>query len=122
MTKGISVIRAERRDASVVKVLFREIEAESQPGKPAAQVEAELGFDKALSRFDFVISDCFWVLLAQIDGKAVGYATLSRIPKPDARVGVLYLDELHVLRPYRRRGVATALIREAETVAREIGA
>lgn len=120
--QSIEIIRVKPEHAPLVKTLFRQIEAEAQPDNPAAPDLAESGFDRARASYDFLGSDACWLLLALRDGEAVGYATLVRIPKADARVAVLFLDELYVLERFRRHGVATALIHQGEAIAREIGA
>lgn len=119
---AIRVIRARPSDLPLVKSLFRSIERESQPDNPDAMDRAEAGLDMSLGEFDFLSSDWFWLLLALRDGTAAGYATLVRMPKADARVAALYLDELHVLREHRRRGVASALLSEATRIAKEVRA
>lgn len=113
----IQVIRAGREDVAELRSLFRHIAAESQPSNPEAQGAAESGFDRSLACFDFLASDSFWVLVARVAGEPVGYATLIRMPKADSRIAALYLDELHVLQLHRRRGGASALIREAQSIA-----
>ena len=117
----VSVIRADAKDTSCVIGLFREIEAEEEPNHPEAQELAEKEFNQSLMYFNFLQSDSFWVLLGQRDGKTVGYATVVRIPKVDARLGVLYVDEVYVLKPYRRKEVGTALFQEIYRMAQAFG-
>jgi ribosomal protein S18 acetylase RimI-like enzyme len=55
-------------------------------------------------------------------GKGItGYAVAVRIPKLDARMGFLFVDELYVLPSYRRRGVARRMISHVQSLAREEG-
>jgi len=57
-------------------------------------------------------------LVAELDGKVVGH--LDVIITDELPLGhFLYLDVLGVHQAYRRRGVATALTREAERLARD---
>lgn len=61
-------------------------------------------------------------LLAEIDGRAAGFACLRIVaclcsPEPHAELTELYVDPAH-----RRRGVARALIARAEQLARAGGA
>jgi GNAT superfamily N-acetyltransferase len=51
----------------------------------------------------------------------VGYLTAVRIPKPDQRIGVLYIDELRVLTAYRRRGIGSALVQEVCDLGYDLG-
>jgi len=99
--------------------LMRAIEAERLPDDPDASERAEAEVRLSLSRFDFTQPGSCRMLLAMVDDAAAGYALVVRIPKPDARVGFLFVEELYVLGAYRRAGVASALLRECETVARE---
>jgi len=119
---GIQIIRASSEDIDDIKSLFREMAAESHPDSPGAGQSAEAGLDRSLARFDFLGSDSFWFLLARLDGVPAGYATLVRVPKADQRVATLNLNELHVLEAHRRRGVASAIMREAQAIGEEIGA
>lgn len=57
-------------------------------------------------------------LVAEIDGKVVGH--LDMIFSDELPLGrFIYLDVLMVHKDYRRRGVATSLIKEAERLARK---
>lgn len=97
--------------------LFRAIEAEARPEDPTAPDRAEAELRQSLAHYDFTRSDAFWLLLAELEGHVVGYAAVVRIPKGDARHGFLYVDELHVLQAYRRRGVATQLLKAVRDLA-----
>ncbi len=59
-------------------------------------------------------------MLARLDGNLVGYLTAVRIPKADDRIGVLYIDELYVLKAYRRRGVGSTLGQEICKIGQEL--
>lgn len=91
------------------------------PDDSAAPDRAEAGVNASRARYDFTQSDSCWVLLARVDDAPAGYALVVRIPKSDARVGFLCVDELYVLTLYRRMGVASALLQHIETMARELG-
>jgi ribosomal protein S18 acetylase RimI-like enzyme len=56
-----------------------------------------------------------------VDGQPAGAAVAVRVPKLDGRRGFLFLDELAVLPEHRRRGVAQALLRQVEALARGLG-
>lgn len=62
-------------------------------------------------------------LVAVAGGEVVGYTNLLWEPgyEPFRAEGVPEINDLNVTEEWRRRGVATALIREAERIAREAG-
>lgn len=62
------------------------------------------------------------IFLAEVDGAAAGMVGLRLIPFALAPTPYAELTELFVDEPYRRRGVATALVAHVERVAREAGA
>ncbi len=65
----------------------------------------------------------FFILAAEGPSETLrGYLTASFIPKPDHRQGTLFVDELWVAPPYRRLGIARALLAETVNLGREIGA
>jgi aminoglycoside 3-N-acetyltransferase I len=82
---------------------------------------AVAGLRAARARYDLLASDSFWLLLARVDGEPAGLAAVARLPKADARAGFLFVDELNVLPEFRRRGVATALLRHTLAFAAELG-
>jgi ribosomal protein S18 acetylase RimI-like enzyme len=84
----------------------------------AAAVE---GLRAARERYDLLRSDSFWLLAARVDGQPAGLAAVARLPKADARVGFLFVDELWVLPAYRRQGVASALLRHIIALASDLG-
>jgi ribosomal protein S18 acetylase RimI-like enzyme len=99
--------------------LFRAIAAQSNPQDPSAGDNAEAGFRQSLGHYDLTGSDAIWVLLAWVNAQLAGYTVAVRIPKLDSRHGFLFVDELHVLAPYRRKGVATRLLEAVGELARE---
>lgn len=101
--------------------LFRAIAAESSPQAQSAVEDAEAGFRQSLAHYDLTGSDAIWLLLARVNTQLAGYAVAVRIPKLDTRHGFLFVDELHVLDTYRRRGVATRLLEAVGKLAREAG-
>ncbi len=114
----VRVIRASWGDLNPIHTLLA-ADAEEQARSRAAAV---LGFDDALSHFDFLRSDSFWLLIGYYEGRPAGWLSAARIPKGDSRKAFIFVDELWVLQVYRRRGVATALLNEITAVGREIGA
>jgi len=71
-----------------------------------------------LKEYKVLDSDTFFIYAAKVDARLVGYITAAIIPKPDPRLGMLYVDELWVAEPYRQGGIATLLMNEALSIAR----
>jgi len=117
----ISIVRATAEDLNDLEGLVARIEAEDHPDDPQAAAHAPAGMAKSLSRYDALSSDSAWFLIAYRGGQPVGLAVLTRVPKLDARVGFLYLDELHVLPEHRRCGIGRALMQAAADLTRELG-
>jgi ribosomal protein S18 acetylase RimI-like enzyme len=101
--------------------LLRAIASQESPDDPLAADRAEAGLAASCAAFDWTRSDSTWILLAYVEGEPAGYAVICRIPKADERAGFLFVDALHVLRAYRRRGVARALLARVDEMARELG-
>ena len=117
----VSVAEVTAANLPAFLTLMGDIEAKRLPADPDASARAEAEARLSLSRFDFTRSTACRVLLASVGASAAGYALVVRIPKADARVGFLYVDELYVLALYRRMGVAAALLAQCESVARDWG-
>jgi ribosomal protein S18 acetylase RimI-like enzyme len=62
------------------------------------------------------------VLVAEIEGEAVGFASLRLIPYLSDDAPYAELTELYVADTHRRRGIGHALLERAEALARERGA
>lgn len=119
--KNVTVKRLRAAEAEQAKVLTRRIETESQPDNPDAPFWAEVGFENCRAEFDFLCSDSFWFLVAEIGGELVGYTTAARIPKASGLMGTLYIDELYVMSTHRRGGIGSALVAEVHRIAKELG-
>ncbi len=106
---SIAVRRATAADRDDLLNLWAAGEAESGRGAQACADE------------DFLAWEGFWVLLACVDGEPAGFAHVCRIPKPDARRGFLFVDELFVHPVHRRKGVAMALLSRVVEMSAELG-
>jgi ribosomal protein S18 acetylase RimI-like enzyme len=120
-TPELRIVRADRRHLADLSDLLERIEAEDHPDEPAKAQAAVPGLQESLHHFPSFPSDCTWPLIAYVGDQPAGLAVLARVTKLDARRGFLYLDELHVLEPYRRRGIGTALLEASFALARELG-
>jgi ribosomal protein S18 acetylase RimI-like enzyme len=109
-----------KSDLPKLEQLWRDIEREEHPGDGEAQERAVQEARLSLSVFDYLDSDSFWIFAAEADHRYVGYAAAARIPKADARVGFLYIDELYVLADYRNRGHATRIMETAMSHAKSL--
>ena len=92
---------------SVVRLL----QAETREGEyPALAGQVEAWVSDGREAHDFMQSESYWLLVTRKANDLVGHAAVARIPKLDPRRGTLYLDELYVLKDFRRQGAATALV------------
>ena len=120
-TSDLRIVRANEHHLDDLAGLLEQIEAEDHPDDPAKAQAAIPGLRESLQHFPSLSSDCTWVLIAYVGDQPAGLAVLARVTKLDARRGFLYLDEVHVLEPYRRHGIGTALLEASFALARELG-
>ena len=110
----ITIVRVVRDNyCRFQRLVHWRVTGERHPASLPAPGEAELSFAQR---------EGFWVWAAEIDGEFVGWLNCVFIPKPDQRVGLLYVDELWTAPEFRRRGVAEALMEKAVDLARELPA
>ena len=102
----MSVRRAAAADAAAIAALLAELGYEAAP----ADVERRL---EALERST--------VLVAELDGEVAGVLTLSMVPVLHEPGDWCRITVLVVARCTRRRGLARALVAEAEAIARGHG-
>jgi GNAT superfamily N-acetyltransferase len=119
---SLSVVQVTHATLGRLASLWREDWLEEHPDDQAGAHAAVADLERSLRHHDFLRSDSFWVLAAESRGRFVGYVTAARLPKADRRLSFLYVDELFVLKPFRRQGVATALLRAVLELARTISA
>ena len=105
----------QKSDLPKLERLWDDIAREEHPEDGEAVEQAILDSKRSLAVFDYLDTDSFWIFASEADGRYVGYAAAVRIPKTDARIGFLFIDELHVLSGYRRQGHATRLLEMAVT-------
>lgn len=67
-------------------------------------------------------ADLITTFLAEMEGRVVGFASLRLVPNLQWDVPFADLTDLYVDEPFRRRGVARALIAHVEAVAQAAGA
>lgn len=67
-------------------------------------------------------SDTFLALVALVDGKVVGGLAAYELRKFEQERTEIYIYDLAVAGPHRRRGIATALIRELQRIGARRGA
>lgn len=113
---SLRVRLAERRDAEALVALVKELNAHE--GDPTDRFTLEVCRHDWFGR----VSSPFVVLLAELDGAAVGYAVLS----PDYESGWAMpgwsINDLYVREAARRRGVGRALMAAAAAEGRALSA
>jgi ribosomal protein S18 acetylase RimI-like enzyme len=112
MTTTIRTRIAESADAAGLAQLVRLNALFNGASDSAEQIAARLADPRRVET----------IILAEIDGRIVGFAALRLVPcifftEPYAELTELYVDE-----GYRRRGIGKALIAHVERLAREAGA
>lgn len=117
----IVVSRVHSDNLTDLTALLGAIARQESPDDPRVADRAGAGLAVSRAIFDWARSDSFWILLAHLDGEPAGYAAVCRIPKIDERAGFLFVDELHVLRTFRGRGVARALLMRIDELTRHLG-
>jgi ribosomal protein S18 acetylase RimI-like enzyme len=108
---NVKIVR--KLDLPKLERLWGDIVSEEHPGDGEAEGRAIRESRQSLAAFDYLDTDSFWLFASEAEGRYVGYAAAARIPKADARIGFLYIDELYVLPGYRRQGHATRLLEMA---------
>jgi ribosomal protein S18 acetylase RimI-like enzyme len=78
-------------------------------------------FRLARQKDDWLAHPHTYALIALWGDHPAGLAVAVLVPKADARLGFLFVDELMVLPEYQRRGVATALLTQVEQLAQSFG-
>lgn len=63
-----------------------------------------------MQRYSVLDSDMFYIYAAKVNDKLAGYINAIVIPKPDPRLGIMYIDELWTAPRYRGMGIAGALL------------
>jgi aminoglycoside 3-N-acetyltransferase I len=71
---------------------------------------------------DLLARPGFFTVVATSSGTVVGGLTAYQIVKYERERSEIYIYDLAVLAAYRRKGLATALIREVQAIAAELGA
>lgn len=117
MSGAFSVVRLGAGDLPrfrAMNALFGEVfdDRESYGAHPPGDDYAEA----LLAREDTVF------VLAEADGKAIGALAAYVLPKFEQARSEVYIYDLAVAATWRRRGVATALIKRLRGIAREAGA
>jgi ribosomal protein S18 acetylase RimI-like enzyme len=77
--------------------------------------------DQARRRL-LAMRDVETAFIAEVEGEAVGFASLRVVPYLSDDAPYAELTELYVAPEYRRRGIARALMAHAEALAKERGA
>lgn len=114
---GFTVRRLGSSDlaaARALNALFAD--AFEDPERYAGAPPPDAWIAELMARPDYV------ALVAEADGEIVGGLTAYTLPKLEQATSELYLYDIAVGETHRRRGIATALIRALQAIARRIGA
>lgn len=71
-------------------------------------------------KYGILESESYFIYAARVSGKMVGYINVVLIPKPDPRLGILYIDELWTAPPFRGHDIAGQLLQKTLQLAKEM--
>lgn len=74
-----------------------------------------------MQQYHVLDSEMFFIYAAKVNGRLVGYINAIIIPKPDPRLGIMYIDELWTAPHYRGMGIAGMLLEEVIHLAKQLG-
>ncbi len=117
----IQVVTAEPTNVETLARFFGAVAAAQSRHDPEAAETGAQGFRRSLDAYNWLRSENYRLLVAYVNQEAAGYALCVRVPKADERIGFLFVDELFVLPPFRRQGVASALLKRVQSLAVEMG-
>jgi GNAT superfamily N-acetyltransferase len=100
----LTIRPATVEDAPVVTALIRQMAEYDRLGNEVSVLEEDVVRD------GFGATPRFRVLLAESDGKIAGYALFFPFYSSFQGRPALFLDDLYVREPFRRRGVGAALL------------
>lgn len=116
--KQVEVVRIGSADYSEFSALLEWASSGSEAANTDRyQTREVLQF---MQRYQVLDSDTFFFYAARVDGKLVAYVNAVLIPKPDPRLGVMYVDALWTAPPYRGQGIARKLLQQVRHRAKEM--
>lgn len=74
-----------------------------------------------MQQYRVLDSEIFFIYAAKVNDKLIGYINAIVIPKPDPRLGIMYIDELWTAPRYRGMGIAGMLLEEVNHLAKQLG-
>ncbi|MBI9010822.1 MAG: GNAT family N-acetyltransferase [Clostridiales bacterium] len=90
--------------------------------KPTLENEFKLALDEdVIGLWNLINNDLMHIYMALVDNQKAGYISASVIPKPDKRLGTMFVDELWVPEEFRGRGIAKTLMSKVISVSEEMG-
>lgn len=114
MGDGVRIRPATAADAGLLAALIEELNADQ--GEEGGHVTAE-----AVRRDGFGASPEFRVLLAELDGRQVGYALFHASWSTEYAIAGFYVYDLYVREAARGRGVGRSLLAALSALARTEG-
>ncbi len=90
--------------------------------KPNPDTEFKLALeDDVIGLWDLINNDLMHIYMALLNNQKAGYISASVIPKPDKRLGTMFVDELWVPEEFRGHGIAKALMNKVIETSEEMG-
>lgn len=116
--------KATLEDIPFIKECLIDSWVEHARNNPSLMIEARMRQSKVEEYYSYVINnDKGYVLIAETDDKKVGLIRAYETKLADffKDPQILYVDDVYVLKEYRRQGIARVLYMEIEKLAKEKG-
>jgi len=113
----VKTCRVTRENYTQFREMLKQRVSETHPAARPLGADEHSFF----ARYGVLDGDTFWVFAAEHEGRFCGWISAALIPKPDARLGTIYIDELWVCQEYRRQQVATQLVGKVLETAGQMG-
>lgn len=90
--------------------------------EPDGRQKYEITFENdVIDLFDLIDKNLMHLYIASCNNQPVGYISASVIPKPDKRIGTMFIDELWVTDTFRGEGIGRALTKKITDISEKMG-
>ena len=116
--KQVEIVRIGPADYAAFSALL-EWRRTGREGVETTRYQTEQ-LQQFMQQYRVLDSDMFFIYAAKVDGNLVGYINAIIIPKPEPRLGTMYIDELWTAPQYRGMGIAGQLLAVVTRLAKQL--